>query len=133
MITVPNIAKGQEFNLLVQAATNSDVKSLAFDFVYDPLQLEVVRVNEAAFLKQGNAATDFRADPVEDTGRMSISMTRNAGGARGAGAVAVVVLRAVADDAGPTQVSIESAKVSDATGAPINAVLPPTSIITITP
>ena len=132
MVTAPSIAKGQEFNLLVQATANSDVKSLAFDFVYDPKQVEVVRATEAAFLKQGNATTAFTSKPLAD-GRLNISVKRDAGGARGTGAVAVLVLRALGNAPGPTQLRIENAQVLDAAGAPLSPARPAPATVTITP
>ena len=133
MVTVPSIAQGQEFNLLVQAAANSDVKSLAFDFVYDPQQVEIVRVIEGAFLKQGDVSTEFTGAPAEGSDRFGISINRSAGGARGAGAAVVVVLRAKADALGATQLRIENVKASDAAGAPLSIALPAPAAVTITP
>ncbi len=132
MVAPPSIAKGQEFNLLVQAAANSDVKSLAFDFVYDPKQVEVVRATEAAFLKQGNATTAFTSKPLAD-GRLNISVKRDTGGARGTGAVAVLVLRALANAPEPTHLRIENAQVLDAADAPLSPALPAPATVTITP
>ena len=133
MVTVPSIARGQEFNLLLQATANSDVKSLAFDFVYDPKQVEVVRATEAAFLKQGNAPTTFKSEPVAGGGRLNISINRDAGGARGTAPVAVVVLRALGNTPGPAQLRIEHAQALDAAGAPLSATLPAPATVTITP
>lgn len=130
MVAPPNIAKGQEFNLLVQAAANSDVKSLAFDFVYDPKQVEIVHTTEAAFLKQGNATTTFTSKPLAD-GRVNISIGRDAGGARGTGAVAVLVLRALGDT--PAQMRIENAQAVDAAGTAMTPALPAPATVTITP
>lgn len=130
--TVPSIGKGQEFNLVVQATSSSEVKSLGFDLVYDPLLMEVVHVTEAAFLKQGNAATEFIGNPVEGADRLTLNINRATGGARGTGAVAVVLLRALTE-LGAAQVSIENAKVVDAAGKPLSINLPTPTTINITP
>jgi len=122
---------GQEFNLLVQATSNSEVKSLSFDLVYDPQLVDVVRVNQGAFLNQGDAQTKFQTDQVE--GRISISIDRKAGAVRGSGAVAVVVLRGKGDDPSPAQFSIENAKVQDASGAPLSAGIPSPVTVGLTP
>lgn len=132
MATVPSIGRGQEFNLVVQAASNGEVKSLGFDLVYDPLLMEVVRVTEAAFLKQGNAATEFIGNPVEGADRLTLNINRTTGGARGTGAVAVVVLRALAEP-GAAQVSIENLKAADAAGKALSVTPPAPATINITP
>lgn len=132
MTTVPSIGRGQEFNLVVQATSSGEVKSLGFDLVYDPAHVEVVRVTEAAFLKQGNAATEFIGNPVEGADRLTVNINRTTGGARGTGAVAVVVLRALTES-GATQVSIENAKVLDPTGKPVGVNLPAPTTNNIAP
>lgn len=132
MATVPSIGKGQEFNLVVQVASSGEVKSLGFDLVYDPLLMEVVRVTEAAFLKQGNAATEFIGNPVEGADRLTLNINRTTGGARGTGAVAVVVLRALTEP-GAAQVSIENLKAADAAGKTLSVTPPAPATINITP
>ena len=133
LITPPGITAGQEFNVLVQAAANSEVKSLSFDLVYDTRNVEVMRVNEGAWMKQGNVETSFKNDEVVGGGRLSIAIERKAGGVKGSGAVAVIVLRAKAEDAGPTQLSIENARVQDAKGAPLSAILPLPASVSLVP
>ena len=133
LITPPGISVGQEFNVLVQAAANSEVKSLSFDLVYDTRNIEVMRVNEGAWMKQGNVETSFKNDEVVGGGRLSIAIERKTGGVKGSGAVAVVVLRAKGDDAGPTQLSIENSRVQDASGAPLSASLPIPATVTLSP
>ncbi len=133
LITPPGISVGQEFNVLVQAAANSEVKSLSFDLVYDTRNIEVMRVNEGAWMKQGNVETSFKNDEVVGGGRLSIAIERKTGGVKGSGAVAVVVLRAKGDDAGPTQLSIENSRVQDASGAPLSASLPIPASVTLSP
>ena len=133
LVTPPGSVSGQEFNVLIQAAANSDIKFLSFDLVYDTQFIDVVRVNEGAFMKQGNATTTFRSDQVEGGGRLSISVERKTGGARGSGAVVVVVLRGKGDDTEPTQISIENPRLQDASGAPLSASLPSPVTVTLTP
>ena len=133
LITPPGIASGQEFNVLIQAAANSEVKSLSFDLVYDTNNIEVMRVNEGAWMKQGNVETSFKNGEVAGGGRLSISVERKTGGVKGSGAVAVVVLRAKGDDAGSTQLSIENSRVQDARGAPLSASLPLPATVTLSP
>ncbi len=132
MTTVPSIGKGQEFNLVVQATSSGEVKSLGFDLVYDPALMEVVRVTEAAFLKQGNATTEFIGNPVEGADRLTVNINRTTGGARGTGAVAVVVLRALTEP-GAAQVSIENVNVADAAGKALGINLPAPATINIAP
>ncbi len=122
---------GQEFNLLVQATSNSELKSLSFDLVYDPQLVDVVRVNQGAFLNPGDAQTKFQADQAE--GRIKVSVDRQTGAMRGSGAVAVVVLRGKGEDPAPAQFSIENVKVQDAKGAPLNASTPSPVTVGITP
>jgi general secretion pathway protein D len=122
---------GQEFNLLVQATSNSEVKSLSFDLVYDPQLVDVVRVNQGAFLNQGDAQTKFQADQAE--GRIKVSVDRQNGAMRGSGAVAVVVLRGKGEDPSPAQFSIENVKVQDASGAALSASTPSPVTVGITP
>ena len=133
LITPPGIASGQEFNVLIQAAANSEVKSLSFDLVYDTSNIEVMRVNEGAWMKQGNVETSFKNGEVAGGGRLSISVERKTGGVKGSGAVAVVVLRAKGDDADSTQLSIENSRVQDARGAPLSASLPLPATVTLSP
>ena len=133
LITPPAIASDQEFNVLIQAAANSEVKSLSFDLVYDTNNIEVMRVYEGAWMKQGNVETSFKNDEVAGGGRLSISVERKTGGVKGSGAVAVVVLRAKGDDAGSTQLSIENSRVQDARGAPLSASLPLPATVTLSP
>ena len=133
LITPPAIASDQEFNVLIQAAANSEVKSLSFDLVYDTNNIEVMRVNEGAWMKQGNVETSFKNGEVAGGGRLSISVERKTGGVKGSGAVAVVVLRAKGDDAGSTQLSIENSRVQDARGAPLSASLPLPATVTLSP
>ena len=132
MATVPSIGRDQEFNLVVQATSSGEVKTLGFDLVYDPALLEVVRVTEAAFLKQGNAVTEFVGNPVDGADRMNVNINRATGGARGTGAVAVILLRS-SGEAGAAQVSIENARVLDPSGKPISVNLPAPTTINITP
>ena len=124
-------ALGQEFNLLVQATSNSEVKSLSFDLVYDPQLVDVVRVNQGAFLNQGDAQTKFQADQAE--GRIKVSVDRQTGAMRGSGAVAVVVLRGKGEDPNPAQFSIENVKVQDASGAALSAGIPSPVTVGLTP
>ncbi len=124
---------GQEFNVLVQAAANSDVKSLSFDLVYDAQLIEVVRVTEGALLKQGNVPTEFKSDQVEGGGRLSVSVERKTGAMHGSGAVAVVVLRGKSDAPAPASLTIENAKVQDVNGAPLNATLPSAVTVGLAP
>jgi len=109
------------------------VKSLAFDFGYDPARVEVVRVTEAAFMKQGGATTEFKGEPVKGSGRLTINVSRPSGGARGTGAVAVIVLRALTDAPEATPLRLDNAQAQDATGAPINIAVPAPVPVTITP
>lgn len=133
LVAPPVSASGQEFNVLIQAAANSDIKSMSFDLVYDAQLIDVVRVTEGAFMKQGNAATTFRNDQVEGGGRLSITVDRASGGARGSGAVAVAVVRGKGGDATPTQLSIENPRVQDTHGAPLNASMPSPVTVGLTP
>jgi len=133
LVAPPGSVSGQEFNVLVQAAANNDIKSLSFDLVFDEQFIDVVRVSEGAFMKQGNGETSFQSDQVAGGGRLSVSVDRKAGGVRGSGAVAVIVLRGKGDDAGPTQISIENAKVQDAGGSPLSASMPAPVTVALTP
>ncbi len=133
LIAPPNVAKGQEFNVLIQGSATSDIKSLSFDLLYNPQQVEVARVMEGAFLKQGNAGTQFRAEPVEGSGKLGVSIARLTGGTRGAGALAVVVMRVVADESGPTQLNVDNFKAIDPVGSVIVAPTPPAAATMILP
>ena len=133
MITPPNAAKGQEFNVLIQGSSTSDVKSLNFDLLYNPQQVEVSRVMEGAFMKQGNAATQFKADPVEGSGRLPVAVTRVTGGTRGAGALAVIVMRVISDESGPTQLTLENVIATDVAGRPVNTPAPTATAVMILP
>jgi general secretion pathway protein D len=133
LVTVPAIARGQEFNLLVQAAVNVDVKSLAFDFVYDPQTIEIVRVVEGAFLKQGDVSTSFAGAPKEGSNRFGINIARSVGGARGSGAVLVVVLKSKADAVGATPLTIENVNATGVTGAALSMTPPAPVSVIITP
>ena len=133
LVAPPGSVSGQEFNVLVQAAANNDIKALSFDLVFDERFIDVVRVSEGAFLKQGNGETSFQSDQVAGGGRLSVSLERKAGGVRGSGAVAVIVLRGKGDDAGPTQLSIENPKVQDASGSPLSASMPAPVTVALTP
>ena len=129
--TVPGVGKDQEFDLVVQANASSEVKSLAFDLAYDPQQVEVVRATEAAFFKQGNAVTEFKSE--SDSGHLHVDIQRGEGGARGAGAVAVIVLRAVAATVDATQIKIENVQAANAEGAPLAGVTAAPTTVNITP
>jgi len=109
------------------------VKSLAFDFGYDPARVEVVRVSEAAFMKQGGATTEFKGEPVKGSGHMTISVSRDSGGARGSGAIAVIVLRALTDNPAATLLRVDNAQAQDAAGASVGIALPAPVPVTITP
>ena len=133
LVTPPSSVSGQEFNVLIQAAANIETKSMSFDLVYDSSAVEVIRVNEGAFMKQGNVATHFQNDEVVGGGRLSINVERKTGGVRGSGAVAVVVLRVTGDETGPTQISLENARAQDASGSPLSASLPAPASVALTP
>ena len=133
LVTPPSSVSGQEFNVLIQAAANIETKSMSFDLVYDSSAVEVIRVNEGAFMKQGNVATHFQNDEVVGGGRLSINVERKTGGVRGSGAVAVVVLRVKGDETGPTQISLENARAQDASGSPLSASLPAPASVALTP
>ena len=92
-----------------------------------------MRVNEGAFMKQGNGVTNFKNDEVVGGGRLSINVERKSGGVRGSGAVAVVVLRVIGEETGPTQLSIENARAQDVTGSPLSASLPTPATVALTP
>ena len=117
---------------MVQATSGSEVKTMGFDLVYDPAYFAVVRVTEAAFLKQGNAVTEFVGNPVEGADRVTININRPTGGARGTGAVAVVVLRSLTEP-GTAELSIENTKVLDTTGKSVGINLSPPTRVTVTP
>jgi general secretion pathway protein D len=133
LVAPPGSVSGQEFNVLVQASANSDIKAMSFDLVFDERFIDVVRVSEGAFMKQGNGETRFQSDQVEGGGRLSISIERKSGGVRGSGAVAVIVLRGKGDDASPTQIGIENPRMQDASGAPLNASMPTSVTVALTP
>ena len=133
LVAPPSSVAGQEFNVLIQAAANTETKAMSFDLVYDARAIEVVRVNEGAFMKQGNGVTNFKNDEVVGGGRLSINVERKSGGVRGSGAVAVVVLRVIGEETGPTQLSIENARAQDVTGSPLSASLPTPATVALTP
>ena len=133
LVAPPSVGPGQEFNVLIQATANSEVKSLSFDLVFDPQYVDVMRVNEGAFMKQGNVETQFQSDQVEGGGRLSVSVERKTGGVRGSGTLAVVVLRVEGEDVGTTQLSLENSRVQDAGGAPLSASLPTPTTVTLAP
>lgn len=131
LVAPAQVTRGQEFTLVVNATASADVASLAFDLAYDPQQVDVVRVVEGAFLKQNNGSTRFVGTPVEGSGRQSISLAREGGGASGSGAVAVVVMRALSDENSPATIAIESPQATDAGGRVLNPILPPPSSVNI--
>lgn len=133
LVAPTQVARGQEFTVVVNAAATTDIAALAFDLIFDPAQVEVVRVAEGAFLKQNNGNTRFVATPVEGSGRQSVSLVREGGGASGSGAVAVVAMRAVSDENSPATLSLEVSQATDATGRVLPVVLPPPSSVSVTP
>jgi len=132
-IAPPQVIRGQEFNVVINAASSVDTQSLAFDLLYDPEQMEVVRVVEGAYLKQGNGTTQFEGSPVEGSGRLRLSVKRDSGGAKGAGAIAIVVMRSVAGGQAPQgSLSIESPVAADVSGQALNLALPAPVIVNFT-
>ncbi len=130
-LTAPSqVNPGQEFNLLVNANAGSDVSSVEFELRYDPALMEVVRVQEGGFLRQGGGSTRFQGVPVAGTGRLAVSVTREAGASRGGGAVAVVTLRALAQP-GAASLTLENARALGPNNAPLDVPTPAAAAVNI--
>jgi len=133
MIAPTSSTAGKEFSVLIQASSNTELKSLSFDFVYDPKLLDVVRVNEGAYMKQGNGESGFKSDAAGNVGRLRITSERKAGVVRGSGSVAVLMLRSKSEEAGSARLSIENPSAIDAIGAPLAAAATPATTVSVSP
>jgi general secretion pathway protein D len=130
-VAPPQVKLGGEFALAVNLNSQKDVKSLTFDLVYEDDFVDLVDAKQGAYMSQGGDVPKVVQDRAP--GHHTFSVTRTAGGATGAGAVAQFMLRVVESERGATQFSIENVTAQDAAGQPVSVSVPQPVTVTVTP
>lgn len=90
---------GEEFKVALRAKSREGLRSLLFQFGYDPAALEVVEVSEGELLRQGDASTNFTSNVDSANGKISGGVARNVSndaGAKGEESVVWLKLKALA-------------------------------------
>lgn len=90
---------GETFVVSLRAKSNEGLRSLLFQFGYDPATLEVVEVSEGKLLRQGDANTNFTNNVDAANGKVSGGVARdvsNDAGAKGEESVVELKLKALA-------------------------------------
>jgi len=108
------IAAGKELTVKINLAAQN-LQNAMLDLSFDPSRLKVVNVTEGDFLKKPDGKTQFLQQVQDKTGHVNFSVIRQ-GDTQGEGMLAVVTFQALENGAGDTQVRVETANFSDATG-----------------
>jgi hypothetical protein len=129
-VAPPQVKLGGEFTLAVNLNSQKDVKSLTFDLVYEDDFVDLVDAKQGAYMSQGGDVPKVVQDRAP--GHHTFSVTRSAGGATGAGAVAQFTLR-VFGERPIEQFSIENVTALDAAGQPVAVSVPQPVSVNVTP
>lgn len=121
-----------EFQVTIDVNAPAEIKQASFDLVYDPALLYLVNAEEAAFMKQGGARTDFSRNEGASPGRVTLQLVRPSG-RKGSGPLATATFRVTAQTPGATIIAIENASVTDAGGSPQAATVPGPASLVISP
>lgn len=125
----PQAILGSEFQVALNLAASA-VQRTAFDLVFDPSLIQVVKVEEGEFMKAGGGTTQFLHQIKNDTGRVNVRIVRP-GEAQGKGVVATVTFKVVANAPGNAHISLEGLNLIDASSKPIFAALPPVADVAL--
>jgi general secretion pathway protein D len=103
------VRSGDTFALQLRLRTAQALNSIPLTLGFDPQVLQVVRVEEGDFLRQGGAATAF-ASRVDARGQIAINATRSAApGGSGAATFATVHFRAAGQPGASANVQVLTA------------------------
>lgn len=89
-----SVKVGEEFRVDLLLKAERPLRSLPLQLGFDPAALEVVRVEEGGFFKEGGAKTSFAHNVDQTNGRVFVGVNRTGNeGARGEGALVSVVFK----------------------------------------
>lgn len=89
-----SVKVGEEFKVDVLLKAERPLRSLPLQLGFDPAVLDVVRVEEGGFFKDGGAKTSFAHNIDQTNGRVFVGVNRTGNeGARGEGALVSVVFK----------------------------------------
>ncbi len=113
---------GKEFVVAVQVKEIEKLYSAPLFVSYDPAVLELVNINEGAFLKQDGQPTVFSSSPNRTTGQVIVGYKQGAGGkgASGSGELFNLVFKPIAS--GETRLEINRVNFRDPEGVRLQVV-----------
>lgn len=90
------VKAGEQFQLTLNLKANGGLRSMPFQFGYDPAALKVVEVAEGDFFKQNGAQTSFTNSVDSAAGKVYVGVVRTgAEAAMGEGSLATVTFKAL--------------------------------------
>lgn len=94
----PRVDRGDKFSVSVSVKDVEQLYSAPLFVSYDPAALELVSINEGAFLKQGGQSTVFSSSPNRTTGQVIVGYKQGTGGkgASGSGTLFNLEFRSIA-------------------------------------
>jgi general secretion pathway protein D len=124
-----SVKVNDQFEIVINAANAQNLYNAVFVLTFDPTKLQVVTQSEGNFLKQDGSPISFQAFAANKRGELWLSTARlGVTGATGSGAIASVVMRAIAP--GGASVGFSNVNFSTQAGASI-PVMPFKSIVEV--
>jgi general secretion pathway protein D len=118
---------GSEFEVSLEFATASTVRSALLDLAYEPARFQVVKVEEGEMVKQAGASLKHSVE--ETKGRLSLNLASTAD-LPGRGQVAKITFK-LAGEPGPTVMRIDAITLIDGSGKVVPVSLPPAHNLTL--
>ncbi len=110
----PQAAAGKEFTVKINL-TAEGLQNAMLNLSFDPAKFKVASVTEGDLLKKQNGKTQFMQQVQDKAGRISLSVIRQ-GNVQGEGMLGSITFQPLPGVTGPTQLRVEAASFSDATG-----------------
>lgn len=125
------VKAGTSFNVQLHIQPNEAVEALPLLLQFNPAVLEIKRVEEGNFLRQGDAATRYESS-IDPSGQVSVMASRAAGtGASAAGVLVTLQVRALAP-ATPARINVLMVAPAGAGGKPLETAPPPSYAVEVT-
>lgn len=118
-----SVKQNEQFTVDILASDAENLISTPLSLIYDPSFLEFVSVKEGDFLSQGGKKTTFNSKADSQSGRLTITSTRegDAEGATGSGKLFSAVFRA--KTVGPASIGFVGVKLSSVGGKQLDSIL----------